>query len=175
MRPKIRCDGWQRKYFVKWTGPRFHPLPCHCHALMGEMFGLLSREKNAGNIWSRDAGPNQWPGPEEGGNIWSRDSGPNHPPWCSNKPIPQRLGLNKNSLPCLIGKSPIFSPQLWRASVLPRTIKPEIFSPPTLKTVRFTSLAGFGRWFWYSNSGFATVTSFFLFLFIYFGWILKKS
>jgi hypothetical protein len=66
------------------------------------------------------------------------------------------------------GKSPI-PPQLWRASISPpRTIKPEIFPPPTLKTVCFTSLAGFGRWFYYSNSGFATVmvVLYFSFLFI---------
>jgi hypothetical protein len=58
-----------------------------------------------------------------------------------------------------------FSPlQLWRASVFPsRTIKPEIFPPPTLKIVRFTSLAGFGRWFCYSDG------SFVFFFFIYFG------
>jgi hypothetical protein len=37
-----------------------------------------------------------------------------------------------------------------------------------LKTVRFTSLAGFGRWFCYSNGGFATaaVVLSFSFLFI---------
>jgi hypothetical protein len=67
------------------------------------------------------------------------------------------------------GKSPISSPQLWRASVFPpRTIKPEIFPPPTLKTVRFTSLTGFGQRVYYtvdcySNSGFV------FFFFIYFG------
>jgi hypothetical protein len=46
-----------------------------------------------------------------------------------------------------IGKSPILTPELWHASVFPpRTIKPEIFSPPTLKTIRFTSLVGFELW-----------------------------
>jgi hypothetical protein len=63
-----------------------------------------------------------------------------------------------------------FSPlNFWPASVFPpRTIKPEIFPPPTLKTVRFTSLAGFERWFCYSNGGFATVTAVFSFSFYLF-------
>jgi hypothetical protein len=49
-------------------------------------------------------------------------------------------------------------------------MKPEIFPPPTLKTVRFTSLTGFGRWFCYTNGGFATMpTVLSFFFFIYFG------
>jgi hypothetical protein len=48
-----------------------------------------------------------------------------------------------------------------------RTIKPEIFPPPTLKTVRFISLAGFGRWFCYINGGFATVTAVLSFSFLF--------
>jgi hypothetical protein len=56
-------------------------------------------------------------------------------------------------------KEKVQSPQLWRASVFPlQTIKSKIFPPPTLKTVRFTSLTGFGRWVCYGNCGFATVT-----------------
>jgi hypothetical protein len=67
------------------------------------------------------------------------------------------------------GKKSNFPPQLWRAFIFPpQTIKPEIFPPPTLKTVRFTSRTGFGRWFYYSNIGFATVTAVLSFL-IYFG------
>jgi hypothetical protein len=49
-----------------------------------------------------------------------------------------------------------------------RTIKPEIFPPPTLKIVRFTSLAGFGTVVCYSNGGFATVTAVFPFYFYLF-------
>jgi hypothetical protein len=36
-----------------------------------------------------------------------------------------------------------------------------------LKTVRFTSLAGFERWFCYSNGGFTTVAAVFSFSFLF--------
>jgi hypothetical protein len=66
------------------------------------------------------------------------------------------------------GKSPNFPPPLWHASVFPlRTIKSEIFPPLTLKTVRFTSLTGFGQWFCYSNGGFTTVTVVLSFSFLF--------
>lgn len=64
--------------------------------------------------------------------------------------------------------------KFWKKSNFPlstlasvRFSSPKIFSPPTLKTVRFTS-TGFGRWFYYNNGGFV------FFFFIYFGWIFKK-
>jgi hypothetical protein len=65
-------------------------------------------------------------------------------------------------------KKVYLTPQLWGVVYFtPRTMKRSNLPPELCKTGQITPLSGFERWFCYSNSCFATVTAFCLFLFLF--------
>jgi hypothetical protein len=64
-----------------------------------------------------------------------------------------------------VGKSP---PQLMGVVYFtPQTMKRSNLPPELCKTGQITPSSGFGRWFCYSNSGFATVTAILSFPFLF--------